>query len=87
MSPGSTASDTQLRSELAKLRKSVEALEAVIRTQSGQVTVGIGQRGITIKKNGDIVINGNNVETIASGHVSIKAAKDLILKGTKILEN
>ena len=86
-SRGATNTDAHLRAEVTRLKRAVEALEAVIRNRGGEVTIGNGQRGITIKKDGDITINGKNVDTIASGRASIKASKDVVIKGKKILEN
>jgi len=40
-----------------------------------------------MKKNGDILISGKNVEVKGSGKISLKAASDLTLKGSKIKEN
>ena len=84
--PGSPASIAKLRTDLEKLKKSVEALEAAIDSQPGQTVIGTPQRGITVKKNGDVVIHGNNIDVIASGRVNIKSSKQLTLKGKKIVE-
>lgn len=44
-----------------------------------ELTIKCGQASISLKKNGDITINGNKI--------SIKASKDMVMKGQKILEN
>ena len=46
-----------------------------------------GDASITLKKNGDIVLKGKNLTSDASGKVSVKAASDLVLKGSKISQN
>jgi len=46
-----------------------------------------GDASITLKKNGDIVLKGKNLTSDSSGKVSVKAASDLVLKGSKISQN
>jgi type VI secretion system secreted protein VgrG len=52
-----------------------------------EVVIKAGDASITLKKNGDIVLKGKNLTTDASGKVSVKAASDLVLKGSKISQN
>lgn len=44
-----------------------------------ELTIKCGKATITMKKNGDIMINGNKIQVKASG--------DIVMKGKKILEN
>jgi len=45
-----------------------------------QLTIKVGKATITMKKNGDITINGKNINVKGSGNIVMK-------KATKILEN
>jgi len=51
------------------------------------VTIKTGQATISMKKNGDIKISGNNVTIEATGKIQIKAASDVSLKGSKVATN
>ena len=46
-----------------------------------------GSSSISMKKNGDILISGKNLVLKASSKATVKASSDLVLKGSKILEN
>jgi type VI secretion system secreted protein VgrG len=52
-----------------------------------ELVIKAGDASITLKKNGDIVLKGKNLTSDASGKVSVKAASDLVLKGSKISQN
>jgi type VI secretion system secreted protein VgrG len=52
-----------------------------------ELVIKSGDASITLKKNGDIVVKGNNVSSDASGKISLKASSDLVLKGSKISQN
>jgi type VI secretion system secreted protein VgrG len=40
-----------------------------------------------MKKNGDIVIKGKNIQVQGSGKVNVKASSDVVIKGSKIGQN
>src|SRR5215211_1456092 len=46
-----------------------------------------GDSSVTAKKSGDITVKGKDVIVDASGRVNCKASKDIVLKGSKILQN
>lgn len=52
-----------------------------------QIVLKVGKASITMKKNGDILINGKNLVLDGSGKIDVKASKDLKLKGSKIAQN
>jgi type VI secretion system secreted protein VgrG len=52
-----------------------------------EIVLKAGEASITLKKNGDIVLKGKNLTGDASGKMSLKAAADLLLKGSKISQN
>jgi hypothetical protein len=50
-------------------------------------TLQVSESSITLKKDGTIEIKGKDISIQGSGKIAIKAAGDLTLKGSKILEN
>ena len=44
-----------------------------------QLTIKVGKASFTLKKNGDIIIDGKNINTKGSGNI--------VMKAKKILEN
>ncbi|MCG6657502.1 type VI secretion system tip protein VgrG [Halomonas campisalis] len=52
-----------------------------------QVVMRTGQSSITMKKDGSITIQGKDITIQGSGGVQIKAGKDVVIKGKKILQN
>ena len=40
-----------------------------------------------MKKNGDITIKGKNITLDGSGKINVKAAGDVIIKGSKVSQN
>ncbi len=52
-----------------------------------EIVLQTGSATITMKKNGDITIDGKNVSIKASGKINAKASSDIIMKGSKILQN
>jgi type VI secretion system secreted protein VgrG len=51
------------------------------------ISITTGDASITMKKDGTIVIKGKDIEIEGSGKMSIKASKDIVMKGSKILQN
>ncbi len=52
-----------------------------------QIALSTGSASITMKKDGTITIDGKDITIKGSGKITVKASKDLVLKGRKILEN
>lgn len=69
------------KNETVKIGKTL-AIEA-----GDQVTVKTGKASITMKKDGSITIEGKDITIKGSGKVNIKASSDVIVKGSKILQN
>ena len=40
-----------------------------------------------MKKDGTIVIKGKDISIEGSGKINVKASKDIVMKGSKILQN
>jgi len=51
------------------------------------ITLKTGSASITMKKNGDITIKGNNITMQGSGKINVKASSNLTLKGSKVTSN
>ncbi|MEW8507106.1 MAG: type VI secretion system tip protein TssI/VgrG [Candidatus Thiodiazotropha sp.] len=51
------------------------------------VTIKTGKASITMKKDGTIAIQGKDITVKGSGGVNVKANKNVIIKGKKILQN
>jgi type VI secretion system secreted protein VgrG len=52
-----------------------------------QITIQTGKASITMKKNGDIQIKGNNINLEGSGKIGVKASSDVNIKGSKVTSN
>jgi type VI secretion system secreted protein VgrG len=52
-----------------------------------QITIKTGKASITMKKDGTITIQGKDITLKGSGAINVKASKDVVIKGKKILEN
>ena len=52
-----------------------------------EIVFQTGSATITMKKNGDISIDGKNINIKASGKINAKASSDVVMKGSKILQN
>ena len=51
------------------------------------VTVKTGAASITMKKDGTITIKGKDITIQGSGKINVKASSDVVIKGSKILQN
>jgi type VI secretion system secreted protein VgrG len=51
------------------------------------VTIKTGSASITMKKDGTITIKGKDITIDGSGKINVKASKDIVMKGSKILQN
>jgi type VI secretion system secreted protein VgrG len=56
-------------------------------TAGDEIVLQSGEGSLTIKKNGDIVLKGNNIQVDGDGKVNIKASSDVVVKGNKIGNN
>ncbi len=52
-----------------------------------EIVLKTGSATITMKKNGDITIDGKNINIKGSSKINAKASSDIIMKGSKILQN
>lgn len=52
-----------------------------------QVVIRTGKSSITMKKDGSITIQGKDITINGSGGVNVKASKNVVIKGKKVLQN
>ena len=52
-----------------------------------QIVFQTGQATLTLKKNGDILLKGKNIQVKGSGKIDAKATGNVTLKGRKVLNN
>jgi type VI secretion system secreted protein VgrG len=52
-----------------------------------EVSITTGDASITMKKDGTIVIKGKDITIEGSGKINVKASSDIVMKGSKILQN
>jgi len=51
------------------------------------ISIKTGSASITMKKDGTIVIKGKDITVEGSGKINVKASSDVVIKGSKILQN
>ncbi len=51
------------------------------------VTIKTGSASISMKKDGTITIKGKDITINGSGKINVKASSDIVMKGSKILQN
>lgn len=51
------------------------------------ITLKTGSASITMKKDGTITIKGKDITVEGSGKINVKASSDIVMKGSKILQN
>jgi type VI secretion system secreted protein VgrG len=56
-------------------------------TAGDSISITTGSASITMKKDGTIVIKGKDITIDASGKIHAKASSDIVMKGSKILQN
>jgi type VI secretion system secreted protein VgrG len=56
-------------------------------TAGDSITLTTGAASITMKKDGTIMIRGKNITIDGSGAINIKANRNVVIKGQKILQN
>jgi len=56
-------------------------------TAGDEISFTTGKSSIVLKKDGTITIKGKDIKVQGSGKIEIKASKDIVMKGSKILQN
>jgi Rhs element Vgr protein len=65
----------------------VSAGANLVLSAGDSVSISTGSASITMKKDGTITIKGKDITIEGSGKVSVKASSDIVMKGSKILQN
>ncbi len=52
-----------------------------------EITLTAGSASITLKKDGTITIKGNDISVNGDGNINVKAASNVTMKGSKIMQN
>ena len=52
-----------------------------------EIVLRCGDASITMQKNGTIAIKGKDISIEGSGAINVKASKDIVMKGSKVLQN
>jgi hypothetical protein len=76
-----------LTTVLRVLWREVERLERSVRVSDGEIVLRNGDASIVLKRDGTIAIRGNQVVIEAAADFTAKAARNIVLKGAKILQN
>ncbi len=74
-------------SETAGKDVRIEAGKDMTLIAQGNLTIKNGNASITLRKNGDILINGQKVQVVAKKDISMKAEGNIVKKAKKILES
>jgi type VI secretion system secreted protein VgrG len=56
-------------------------------TAADSITLTTGSASITMKKDGTITIKGKDITLDGSGKINVKASSDVVIKGSKVLQN
>ncbi|WP_256354621.1 type VI secretion system Vgr family protein [Variovorax sp. dw_308] len=56
-------------------------------TAADSISITTGDASITMKKDGTITIKGKDITIDGSGKINVKASSDIVMKGSKILQN
>ncbi|HEX4594347.1 MAG TPA: hypothetical protein VH157_08730 [Bryobacteraceae bacterium] len=74
--------------EIRSLTQRLDKLEKLISGDaSTEVRVTCGDASIRLLRNGDVQVRGGQIEITAARNAQIKSNGDLVLKGSKILQN
>jgi type VI secretion system secreted protein VgrG len=66
---------------------SIKAGQNFVVDAGDSVTIKTGSASITMKKDGTITIKGKDITVEGSGKINVKASSDIVMKGSKILQN
>ena len=52
-----------------------------------ELTIKVGKASLTMKKDGTITLSGKDIDLKGTGKINVKASKDVVIKGSKVLNN
>jgi len=66
---------------------SLSVAKNLVITAGDSISITTGSASIVMKKDGTIFIKGKDITVEGSGKINVKASSDIIMKGSKILQN
>ena len=84
---GRTVDTWQLLNIIKDLEARITSLERGSEGLAEARSIEVGDASLLMKKDGTIELRGKDVTIRASGRIELKAASDLVLKGSKIVQN
>jgi hypothetical protein len=72
---------------LRVLWREVERLERSVRVSDSEIVLTTGDASIVLKKDGSVVIRARRIAIEADMDVAVKAGQNVVLKGSKIVQN
>jgi type VI secretion system secreted protein VgrG len=86
---GGTQTSTVAKARTASVGEddSLKVAKNLVIDAGDSVTIKTGSASITMKKDGTITIKGKDITVDGSGKINIKAGGDIVMKGSKILQN
>lgn len=84
---GSTMEVTGAMAQKISETFNCEAKDSVVISSDKDISIKCGDSEIILKKDGTIFVKGKDIKIDGSGKLDIKAAKDMIMKAKKILQN
>ncbi|HFD13834.1 MAG TPA: type VI secretion system tip protein VgrG, partial [Epsilonproteobacteria bacterium] len=76
-----------LSSEQVGMDKSSTVGKVYTLSAGDEIKLETGASSLTMKSDGTIVLKGVDISIIGDGEINVKAAKNIVMKGKKILEN
>jgi type VI secretion system secreted protein VgrG len=83
----SNQDNLQLLRRIQDLEERLAKLEEALTVSNNSIQLKVENSTFVMKKDGSITLNGKDITIAAFGKISIKASSDLVLKGSKILQN
>jgi type VI secretion system secreted protein VgrG len=87
VSGGQTTSVGKARTTSVGEDDSLTVGKNLVISAADSVSITTGDASITMKKDGTITIKGKDITIDGSGKVNVKASSDVVIKGSKILQN
>jgi type VI secretion system secreted protein VgrG len=84
---GQTSSVGKARSSTVAQDDALKVGKNLVIDAGDSVTIKTGSASITMKKDGTITIKGKDITVDGSGKINVKAGGDIVMKGSKILQN
>ena len=72
------------RQQTISLDDRLEVGKRLVISAGDEIVLEAGDATMTLKKNGDIVLRGKNVQVDGSGKIQIKADADVVVKGSRV---